>query len=149
MERAAIYARLSLADENSTSTARQKKECREHAKSLGLTVVREFTDEGISGFKDVERPDFDEAIEALVRGEFDTLIVWKLDRLTRRGIGHIGTLLDRLDGSGRRIVSKMARPVSENCSTNDLMQSLSTTSSIARSRFSAVASPFNLLETGG
>ena len=66
-----------------------------------------FTDEGISGYKDVERPAFDEAIEGLVRGDFDTLIVWKLDRLIRRGMGHIGTLLDRLDGSGRRIISKM------------------------------------------
>jgi len=107
MNRAAIYARLSLADENSTSTQRQRKDCRDHAKSLGLEVVKEFVDEGISGYKDVERPAFDEAVEALVRGDFDTLIVWKLDRLTRRGMGHIGTLLDRLDGSGRRIVSKM------------------------------------------
>ena len=107
MSRAAIYARLSLADEKSTSTERQKKDCRDHAKSLGLEVVAEFTDEGISGFKDVERPEFDRAIDGLVRGDFDTLIVWKLDRLTRRGMGHIGTLLDRLDGSGRRIISKM------------------------------------------
>ena len=34
MNRAAIYARLSLAEE-STSTERQKKDCRDHAKSLG------------------------------------------------------------------------------------------------------------------
>lgn len=107
MNRAGIYARLSNADENSTSTKRQEKDCREHAKSLGLEVVEVFVDEGISGYRDVERPAFDEAIEALVRGDFDTLIVWKLDRLTRRGMGHIGTLLDRLDGSGRRIISKM------------------------------------------
>jgi hypothetical protein len=39
MNRAAIYARLSLADENSTSTERQRKDCRDHAKSLGLEVV--------------------------------------------------------------------------------------------------------------
>ena len=89
MNRAGIYARLSNADENSTSTKRQEKDCREHAKSLGLEVVDEFVDEGISGYRDVERPAFDEAIEALVRGDFDTLIVWKLDRLTRRGMGHI------------------------------------------------------------
>ena len=107
MKRAGIYTRLSLADENSTSTKRQEKDCRDHAKMLGLEVVEVFVDEGISGYRDVERPAFDEAVEALVRGEFDTLIVWKLDRLSRRGMGHIGTLLDRLDGTGRRIVSKM------------------------------------------
>ena len=55
MNRAAIYARLSLADEKSTSTKRQEKDCREHAKSLGLEVV--------------ERPEFDRAIEGLVRGD--------------------------------------------------------------------------------
>ncbi len=106
MSRAAIYARLSLADEKSTSTKRQEKECRDYAAALGLDVVKVYVDEGISGYKDVERPAFDEAIEALFRGEFDTLIVWKLDRLSRRGMGHVGTLLDRLDGSGRRIISK-------------------------------------------
>ena len=106
MSRAAIYARLSLADEKSTSTKRQEKECRDYAAALGLDVVKVYVDEGISGYKDVERPAFDEAIEALFRGEFDTLIVWKLDRLSRRGMGHVGTLLDRLDGSGRRILSK-------------------------------------------
>ena len=36
MNRAAIYARLSLADEKSTSTKRQAKDCRDHAKLLGL-----------------------------------------------------------------------------------------------------------------
>jgi hypothetical protein len=74
MNRATIYARLSLADEKSTSTKRQEKDCRDHAKSLGLEVVEVFVDEGISGYKDDERPAFDEAIEALVRGDFDTLI---------------------------------------------------------------------------
>ena len=39
MNRAAIYARLSLADEKSTSIERQAKDCRDHAKSLGLEVV--------------------------------------------------------------------------------------------------------------
>ena len=68
MNRAAIYARLSLADEKSTSAERQKKDCRDHAKSLGLEVVDEFIDEGISGYWDVERPEFDRAIEGLVRG---------------------------------------------------------------------------------
>ena len=39
MNRAAIYARLALADEKSTSIERQAKDCRDHAKSLGLEVV--------------------------------------------------------------------------------------------------------------
>lgn len=39
MNRATISARLWLADDKSTSTERQKNDCRDHAKSLGLDVV--------------------------------------------------------------------------------------------------------------
>ena len=38
MGKAGIYARLSLADEKSTSTRRQEKECRDHAAALGRTI---------------------------------------------------------------------------------------------------------------
>ena len=46
-------------------------------------------------------------MQALDRGDFDTLLVWKLDRLSRQGIGAMGPILDRLEGTGRRIVSVM------------------------------------------
>jgi len=107
MSKAAIYARLSNENEASTSTKRQDKECRQHAERLGLTVVETFTDEGISGYSGKRRPAFEEAIQQLEAGLFDTLIVWKLDRLTRQGMGAIGLLIDRLEGTGRRIVSVM------------------------------------------
>jgi len=107
MATAAIYARLSNESEGSTSTDRQRKECRDYASAHGLTVVEEFVDEGISGFSGKHRPEFERAISALEAGQFDTLIVWKLDRLTRQGMGAVGTLLDSLDGTGRGIVSVM------------------------------------------
>jgi DNA invertase Pin-like site-specific DNA recombinase len=102
---AAIYTRLSEANDESTSTLRQERDARAHAAALGLEVVRVFTDDGISGYKDVHRPAFEEATAALAAGEFSTLLVWKLDRLSRRGMGAVGNLLDRLEGTGGRIVS--------------------------------------------
>lgn len=74
--KAAIYTRLSNADENSTSTKRQETECREYASRHDLEVVKVFVDEGILGYKDVERPDFDETADGLARGEFDVVIAW-------------------------------------------------------------------------
>ena len=103
--KAAIYTRLSNADENSTSTQRQETECREYASRHDLEVVEVFVDEGISGYKDVERPAFDEAVDNLARGEFDVLIAWKLDRLSRRGMGQVGAILDKLENTGRKIVT--------------------------------------------
>lgn len=107
MANAAIYARLSNENEASTSTVRQRKECRDYASARGLTVVEEFVDEGFSGFSGKHRPEFERAINALEAGEFDFLIVWKLDRLTRQGMGAIGAVLDRLNNTGRGIISVM------------------------------------------
>lgn len=107
MTTAAIYARLSNENEGSTSTKRQEKECRDFAQMRGLEVIDVFVDEGISGFSGKHRPSFERAINALEAGEFDNLIVWKLDRLTRQGMGAVGSLLDRLDGTGRGVISVM------------------------------------------
>lgn len=105
MVKTGIYARLSLSDEKSTSTERQRKECREYAKRYDMEVVDEYVDEGISGYKDVERPAFDRAINDLLTGKIDVLLAWKLDRLSRRGFGHLGGILESLEGTGRGIVT--------------------------------------------
>lgn len=112
--KAAIYARLSNESEKSTSTKRQVKECMDYANFKGMTVVGEFIDEGISGYSGKTRPEYDKVMAGLKAGEFDTIIVWKLDRLTRRGIAQIGRVLEVLDECGGRLVS-----VTENIDTND------------------------------
>lgn len=65
--RAAIYARLSLADDNSTLTERQEKDCRRCPSRHDLDVVEVFVEEGVSGYNDVEGPDFDRAQQRLRR----------------------------------------------------------------------------------
>jgi len=64
----------------------------------------ELSDLDISGRKNVYRPGFEKAIRALLDGRIKTLYVAKLDRLTRKGMGHVGLILDELERAGGRIV---------------------------------------------
>ncbi|MFC9467709.1 recombinase family protein [Streptomyces coelicoflavus] len=53
----------------------------------------------------VKREEFDNAVSAVKAGLSKTLYIWKTDRLSRRGMGHVGLLLDEFDKRGARIVS--------------------------------------------
>ena len=89
--RAAIYARVSTAGQD---TANQLRELRAVAKHKGWEVVGTFKDEGISGAKGRDgRPDFDRLCKAAVRGECDVVMAWSVDRLGRSMKG----LVDFLD----------------------------------------------------
>lgn len=107
MARAAIYTRLSNESEESTSLQRQEKTCRDEASKLGIEVVKVLQDDGISGYSGKKRPAYLEAIAGLKSGEFDTIIIWKLDRLSRRGIGQMGEVLDVLEETDSRLIAVM------------------------------------------
>lgn len=105
MPTAAVYCRLSQDRDDQTSTGRQEHECRSWATRNGLDVEEVYVDRGASGYRaGAARPAFDEAL-GWVKRTGETLIVWKLDRLSRRGIGQVGTILDDLEQNGGRIVS--------------------------------------------
>lgn len=53
----------------------------------------------------VRREEFDNAVSAVKSGLSKTLYIWKTDRLSRRGMGHVGLLLDEFDKHAARIVS--------------------------------------------
>ncbi|MEU3074288.1 recombinase family protein [Streptomyces laurentii] len=53
----------------------------------------------------VKREEFDNAVSAVKAGLSKTLYIWKTDRLSRRGMGHVGLLLDEFDKRAARIVS--------------------------------------------
>ncbi|MFC8760139.1 recombinase family protein [Streptomyces sp. NPDC057193] len=88
-----------------TAIERQEADCRAWAERNGLTVRKVHLDRGRSGYKTVERKGFDAALAAVTAGVVGTLIVWKLDRLSRKGIGEVGKLLDEIEKAGGRIVS--------------------------------------------
>jgi site-specific DNA recombinase len=93
--RAILYLRLSVATEDSTSIARQRKDLHEHANREGWEIVAELVDDGISGRK--ARANATEALRMLREREADVLAVWKLDRWTRQGLSAVGDLVRTLD----------------------------------------------------
>jgi site-specific DNA recombinase len=99
-----LYLRLSLDREGKTAIERQEADCRAWAARNGLEVRTVHIDRGRSGFKAVDRKGFDAAIAAVTSGVVGTLIVWKVDRLSRRGMGQVGTVLDKVEQAGARIV---------------------------------------------
>ena len=79
--RAVTYSRASTSGQE---VSNQKNILREVAKMKGLTIVKEYTDDGISGAKGRDqRKGFDELLKGATRKEFDVILVWSVDRLGR------------------------------------------------------------------
>lgn len=97
-----LYLRLSVDRDGKDALERQEADLREWAKREGKTVRKVWKD-SVSGYKDVAREDFDRAVRAVSSGEVGTLAVWKLDRLSRRGAGQVGLILDEVEKVGGRL----------------------------------------------
>ncbi|MBQ9464320.1 MAG: recombinase family protein, partial [Lachnospiraceae bacterium] len=80
--RAAIYARYSSSAQKDESIEQQIAECEEYAARRGLTVVATYADHAISGRSD-RRPEFQRMLRAAERGEFDALVAYKSNRVSR------------------------------------------------------------------
>ena len=79
--RAVIYSRVSTLKQ---STENQTMELREVCKRNSWSVVREISDNGISGSKGrSDRAGFDELHKMISRREADIVVVWSIDRLGR------------------------------------------------------------------
>jgi DNA invertase Pin-like site-specific DNA recombinase len=77
----AIYTRVST---SSQTTENQRHDLLKVAAARGWNVAAQFTDEGISGSKGrSERPALDKMLKEAVRGKFDLIAVWSVDRLGR------------------------------------------------------------------
>ena len=98
-QRAAIYARVSTFDQEPEN---QLQELRRYVEARGWTGT-EYIDKGVSGAKD-SRPALDTLVRDAKRRKFDTLIVWRLDRLGRN-LKHLITLLEELQAMGVAFVS--------------------------------------------
>ena len=96
----AIYARVST---DKQTTDLQLNELRDFVKRSGWTIYQEFIDEGYSG-SNTKRPAFSEMMDQAKKRRFDTLVVWKLDRLGRSLKDLINTL-DELGSLGIDFIS--------------------------------------------
>ena len=75
--------------------ANQLRELRRFATSQGWEVVAEFAD--VASGADPSRPGLAAALEAASRHEYDVLLFWSLDRLSREGARRTLEILGRLD----------------------------------------------------
>lgn len=83
-----IYTRMSNDPDADTAeagagVARQEQDCRKLAARLGWTVTEVYSDNDISAYTGKTRPRFEAMLDAIKRGQYDALICWHTDRLTR------------------------------------------------------------------
>ena len=100
MKRAAIYCRVSTADQKIDT---QLYQLRELAATRGYEIVKEYCDKGISGSK-ARRPALDELMRDARRRKFHVVLVAAFDRVAR-STKHFLQVLDELDDLNVQFVS--------------------------------------------
>jgi DNA invertase Pin-like site-specific DNA recombinase len=93
--KAAIYARVSTKDQDCQN---QVAQLRQFAATQGWTIHAEYCDE-VSGSTS-DRPQFQAMFQAASRRQFNVLLFWSLDRLSREGVLDTLQHLNRLTGYG-------------------------------------------------
>ena len=81
---AVAYARYSSAGQRDVSIEQQLRDIHAYADREGYTIVHEYADHARSGFRNVStRTEFQAMISAAEKGQFDTVLCWKVDRFGR------------------------------------------------------------------
>jgi DNA invertase Pin-like site-specific DNA recombinase len=99
-DRAALYLRVSNREQ---TVENQERELRAWAERLGLERIVVYS-ETASGAK-TERAQLAALLAAAHRREFDVLLVWALDRLSREGIGPMVRTMEQLRTASVRVLS--------------------------------------------
>jgi len=95
--RVAIYARVSTSNQ---TAANQISELERVAQLRGWNIVEVYKDEGYSGSKSRDdRPSLDRMLKDAVRGKYDLIAVWSLDRLGR-SLQHLIETVNELQAVG-------------------------------------------------
>ncbi len=98
--RAALYVRVSTKEQ---TTENQERDLQEWAQRLGLKVMNIYTDT-TSGAR-ADRTALAQVLAGAHRREFDVLLIWSLDRLSREGIGAMARYIEQLRAAGIRVMS--------------------------------------------
>jgi DNA invertase Pin-like site-specific DNA recombinase len=78
-KRAAVYIRVSCAEQNGGA---QERALREYVQRRGWKLQQIYRDQGVSGASS-NRPALNELLKACRRGSVDVVVVWKFDRFAR------------------------------------------------------------------
>lgn len=104
-QHAAIYARISDDREgHALGVARQEADCRALADRLGWPVTSVFVDNDVSATSGRRRPEYERMLEAVRDGRISAVIVWDVDRLTRRP-AELETFIDLAERHGVQLAS--------------------------------------------
>src|SRR6266511_57001 len=133
MSTAAIHCRRST-DQQGASLDDQEAEGRRYAQQTGLTVVHTYR-ESASGYRPgTPRPEFDRMMADAAAGEFDTLVVWRINRLSRQeGDDSALAVVWRLRKLGVQVHS-IKEPGSGNDLADDLLRFVASYQGNAESR---------------
>lgn len=82
MKKAVIYARYSCDSQTEQSIEGQLRVCKDYAKSNDILIVDTYIDRAMSGTNDM-RPDFQRMIRDSAKGQWEIVLVYKLDRFSR------------------------------------------------------------------
>lgn len=93
----ALYARVSTKDKGQDNE-NQLRQLRQFAEKQGWRIVAEYVDRATG--KRSDREQFQRMFAAASRREFDVLLFWSLDRLSREGVVETLNHLQRLTGYG-------------------------------------------------
>ncbi|KUH90637.1 recombinase family protein [Mycobacterium sp. IS-1556] len=103
--RAAIYLRQSQdRSGDQLGVDRQRDDVRRLIESRGWTVAREFVDNDVSALSRKPRPQFEEMMAGVDRGEFDVIVARHMDRLLRR-LAEFESVLERCQKTQTAIVT--------------------------------------------
>jgi len=95
-----IYVRCSTNDQN---TDTQLLALRDYCQRNEYQVVKEYTDNGISGAKN-SRPAFNKMLADIRAGKISCVLVYKLDRIGR-SLQHLLNLFEEFDSRGIEFIS--------------------------------------------
>src|SRR5262245_33121596 len=108
--RVVSYVRMSTADQ-ADSPARQRAGIGAYARTRGYAITREYTDLGISGWKD-DRPGFRQLLADATAGKFDIILVDEPSRLSRSDpLALIATTIYPLQQAGVSVEAVSTGPV--------------------------------------
>lgn len=98
--KAALYLRVSTIEQ---TTLNQELELLDYCKKNNIDVYKIYKDEGISGSK-TSRPQLDSMLQDMRNQMFDSIIVWKFDRLGR-STAHLLQVLEELKNKNIRLIA--------------------------------------------
>ena len=99
---AALWLRVSTGEQH---TENQELDLRRLAHQRGIRVMSLYRLTDVSAFRGKQRPVLDAALEAAHRGEFQCLLVWALDRLSRESAVAPWQILQRFKDAGVDVIS--------------------------------------------